>query len=125
KGLPPAAQQMIQGMNQSFEAMVVPLPSEAVGTNAKWQVVSRLASSGADLVQSATYTLRARTGSKATIEVSLVQLAASDTIKVPGAPAGVVAHVKSFNSGGTGTQQLDTKVVAPEGGAMQIKTSMT
>jgi hypothetical protein len=124
-GLPSAAQQMIQGMNQSFEAMVVPLPKDAVGVGAKWQVVSRLGSSGADLLQSATYTLRSRTGSKATIEVALVQLAASDTIKVPGAPAGVSALVKSFSSGGSGKQQLDTHEVAPESGAMQIKTSMT
>ncbi len=124
-GLPAAAQQMIQGMNQSFEAMVVPLPKEAVGKGARWQVVSRLSSSGADLLQSAIYTLRARTGSKATIEVTLTQLAANEIIKVPGAPAGVSARVKSFNSGGSGVQQLDTAVVAPEGGAMQIKTSMT
>ncbi|MFO0761105.1 MAG: hypothetical protein U0359_31795 [Byssovorax sp.] len=123
--LPGAAQQMIQGMNQSFEAMVVPLPKDAVGTGARWQVVSRLASSGADMLQWATYTLRSRAGSKATIEVNLTQLAASDTIKVPGAPPGTAAMVKDFHSGGSGMQQLDTKVIAPEGGAMQIKTSMT
>jgi hypothetical protein len=124
-GLPPAAQQMIQGMNQSFEAMVVPLPREAVGNGARWQVVSRLSSSGADLLQSAMYTLRSRSGKKATVEVTLTQLAADEIIKVPGAPAGVSAKVKSFNSGGSGVQQLDTLAVAPEGGAMQIKTSMT
>ena len=62
---------------------------------------------------------------KATVEVALTQLAADEIIKVPGAPAGVSAKVKSFSSGGSGVQQLDTLAVAPEAGAMQIKTSMT
>ena len=124
KSVPAAAQQLLQGMSQSFESMVAPLPSEPVGTGARWQVVSRLSSSGADLLQSAVYTLKSRSGDKIALDVTLSQLAANDTIKVPGMPAGVSAQVKAFNSGGSGTNQISTKNVAPEAGSMALKTTM-
>jgi predicted small lipoprotein YifL len=124
KNFPAAAQQMLQGMNQSFESMVAPLPNEPVGVGARWQVISRMASAGADLLQSATYTLKARDGGKATLEVKLVQLAASDSINAPGMPPGVTTQVKSFSSGGSGTSLLDTKNVAPDTGSMALKTAM-
>jgi hypothetical protein len=124
KSFPAAAEQMLQGMNQSFESMVAPLPNEPVGVGARWQVVSRMASAGADMLQSAMYTLKARDGGKATLEVTLVQLAASDSIKAPGMPPGVTAQVKAFSSGGSGTSQLDTKNVAPDTGSMMLKTAM-
>lgn len=123
-GMPPAAQQLLAGMSASFESMVTPLPNEAVGVGAKWQVLSRTATGGADLLQSAIYTLKARKGSTATLEVKLVQLAASDTIQSAQMPAGMSAKVKSFSSGGSGTTQVDLKSVAPEAGAMTLKTSM-
>lgn len=124
KSVPDAAQQMLQGMNQSFESMVAPLPSEPVGLGARWQVVSRMASSGADLLQSAVYKLKSRDGAKVTLDVTLLQLAANDTIKPPGMPPEISAQVRSFNSGGSGTSQIDTQHVAPEVGSMTLKTTM-
>ncbi|APR78407.1 Hypothetical protein A7982_03754 [Minicystis rosea] len=123
-GMPPAAQQLLGGMSQSFESMVTPLPSEPVGVGAKWQVISRTATGGADLLQSAIYTLKARDGSKATLEVKLIQLAANDTIHTAQMPAGMSAKVKSFGSNGSGTTQVDLKSVAPLGGTMSLKTNM-
>lgn len=123
-GMPPAAQQLLNGMSQSFESMVTPLPAEPVGLGARWQVISRTATGGADLLQSAIYTLKSRDGGRATLEVKLIQLAASDTIHSPQMPAGMSAKVKSFSSGGSGTTQVDLKSVAPEGGAMTLKTTM-
>jgi uncharacterized protein DUF6263 len=125
KGFPPAAQSLVEGLNQSFESMVAPLPAEAVGVGARWQVVSRMSASGADLLQSATYTLKAREGVKATLDVTTTQLSASDTLKALGTPAGSVTRVKSFSSGGTGTTRIDTTSVVPEGGTTTMKTAMT
>ncbi len=123
-GVPPAAQQLLNGMSQSFESMVTPLPGEAVGVGARWQVVSRTATGGADLLQSAIYTLKARNGDHATLDLALTQLSASDTIHNPQMPAGMAAKVRAFHSGGTGTTQIDLKSVAPEGAAMTLKTAM-
>jgi hypothetical protein len=123
-GIPPAAHQIMNGMSQSFESMVTPLPVEPVGVGARWQVVSRLATGGADILQSAVYTLKSRGPSRAVLDVTLVQLAASDTIHTAQMPAGMSAKVKSFNSSGTGGTQVDLKSVAPEGGTMALKTAM-
>jgi len=122
--MPPAAQQLLQGMSQSFESMVTPLPAEPVGVGARWQVVSRTATGGADILQSAIYTLKARDGARATLEVKLVQLAASDTIHTAQMPAGMSARIKAFNSSGGGRSVLDLRSVAPEGGSMTLKTAM-
>ena len=124
-GVPPGAQQLLGGMSQSIESMVTPLPNEAVGVGARWQVTSRTLSGGADLLQAAVYTLRSRTASKAVLDITLVQLAASDTIHSPQMPAGMAVKVKSFSSGGSGSTQLDLKSISPEGGSMTLKNSMT
>ena len=125
KGFPTAAQALVEGLNQSFESMVAPLPVEPVGLGAKWQVVSRMSASGADLLQSATYTLTARDGERATLDVAMTQLSASDTIKTPGNPGAPVTRVKSFSSGGTGTTRIHTASVVPESGLTKMKTAMT
>ena len=125
EGFPPQAQQMLQGMNQSFESMMAPLPEDAVGIGAQWEVVTRVASSGADLLQFATYTLKKKTGSKALLEVTVKQLAAKATITAPGLPPGTLARLKAFRSEGAGTNEIDTKSVAPENGKMLVKSGMT
>ena len=122
--VPPAAQQLMNGMSQSFESMVTPLPQEAVGVGARWQVVSRLATGGADILQAAVYTLKSRSGARAMLDVTLLQLAASDTIHTPQMPAGMSAKVKSFSSTGKGATQLDLKSVAPESGTLALTTAM-
>jgi hypothetical protein len=123
-GMPPEADKMMQSMNQSFESMVAPLPKEPVGTGAKWQVISRLNSQGADILQFATFTLRSREGTKVAVDVSLKQLAANEQIAPPGLPKGVTARVKSFNSGGDGKNTIDTRDVAPESGSLTVKSKM-
>jgi hypothetical protein len=122
--VPAAAQQIMNGMSQSFESMVTPLPPEPVGVGARWQVVSRINTGGADILQSAVYTLKSRSGPRATLDVSILQLAANDTIHTAQMPAGMSAKVKAFSSGGSGTTQLDLKSVVPEGGRMSLKTGM-
>jgi hypothetical protein len=125
EGFPAQAQQMLQGMNQSFESMMAPLPVDAVGIGATWEVVTRVASSGADLLQFATYTLKKKTGSKALLEVTVKQLAAKATITAPGLPAGTLARLVAFKSEGSGTNEIDTKSVAPENGKMVVNSGMT
>lgn len=122
--LPPESQQMLAGMSQSFESMVAPLPDSPVGPGARWQVVTRVNSAGADIVQFATYTLKARAGNLITLDVKLDQLASSASIAAPGMPPGVTAKLRAFSSGGSGSSRLDLTSVAPASGKMTIKSSM-
>lgn len=121
---PAQAQQMLAGMNQSFESMVAPLPAEPVGVGATWEVIARVSSGGADLLQLSTYTLKSKSGARATLDVKVTQLAANDAVNAPGMPAGAKARLRSFSSSGGGASQLDTKSVAPEGGRMDVKSAM-
>jgi hypothetical protein len=84
-----------------------------------------MSASGADILQSATYTLKAREGTRATLDVVTSQVSASDTIKALGGPGGAVTRVKSFSSGGAGATKIDTTSVVPEGGTTTMKTGMT
>ncbi len=121
--LPPAAQQLVSGMSAAFESMVTPLPQEPVGAGARWQVVSRLATGGADVLQSAVYTLKSRSGGHAALDIAIVQVSASDTLHTPQMPAGMNASVKSFRSSGKGGAQVDVKSVAPESGSLALSTA--
>lgn len=125
EGFPAQAQQMLQGMNQSFESMMAPLPEDAVGIGAQWEVVTRVASSGADLLQFATYTLKKKNGSKVSLAVVVKQVAAKATVDAPGLPAGTQARLKAFKSEGSGSNDIDTTSVAPDNGKMNVKSGMT
>lgn len=123
-GVPPTAQQLMSGMSQSFESMVTPLPAEPVGTGGRWQVVSRMASGGTDVLQSAVYTLKARSGARATLDVAIVQISATDTYHTAQMPAGMTVKVRSFSSTGSGTTEVDLKSVVPQSGTMALTTGM-
>jgi hypothetical protein len=122
---PAQAQQMLSGMNQSVESMVAPLPAEPVGVGARWQVMTRVTSAGADLLQLSTYELTARDGAKLSLKVGLTQLAASAALPVPGAGGDLSARLEAFRSGGSGTSEIDTTRVAPRAGEMTLESKMT
>ncbi len=123
-GFPPQAQQMLSGMNQSFESMVAPLPDKEIGIGASWEVVTRIVSSGADLVQFAVYTLKERNGTKASLDIVVKQLAAKETINAPGMPAGASAKLTAFSSQGAGSNRIDMKMIAPDTGKMDVESAM-
>jgi len=122
--MPPQAQQMMGGLSQSIESMMAPLPEEEIGTGAQWEVVGRLASAGADLLQVSTFKLKARKGDVLELDISVRQLAANEKVTPPGMPAGAAAKLISFKAGGTGTSVVDTTDIAPVGGSMTIKNAM-
>jgi len=92
------APQIVAGMTQSLESMLAKLPRDAIGLGARWQVVSRIASAGADLLQYETFTLKKRDGSKLGLEVSVTQLAATASVGGGALPAGASAKITSFRS---------------------------
>lgn len=117
-------QQTLGQMTHSFESMVAPLPTDAVGVGAKWEVVSRIASSGADLLQWATYELTSREGSMISMDLSVRQLAADSAIAAPGMPPGMTASLQSFHSEGRGKSKLDLGSPAPVGGQVAVQSTM-
>lgn len=123
--LPPMAGQMMSGMTQSVESMTSPLPDEAIGVGAKWEVFSRIVANGADLLQIATFTLDKRDGGVLTLDAGVRQYAAKDAINPPGMPPGAVARLTSYQCQGGGKPVFDMADVAPKSGSMSINSTMS
>lgn len=119
-----AAAQTLGQMTQSFESMVAPLPEEPVGVGAKWEVITRVSATGADMIQWATYELAERDGNKVGLKLRVAQLAASPDIQAPGMPPGMSARLVKLSSAGEGNSNLSLADVAPLAGGLTLNTSM-
>jgi hypothetical protein len=124
KGVGSKMEQLLANMSNSVESMVAPLPNEPVGIGAKWRVITRTAGSGADLLQQATYTLKARDGTQVKLEAEFVQYAANEIVKTPAMPAQASPRIKLFESGGNANTLLDLKSGAPRSGLSVVKSSI-
>lgn len=102
---------MLDQMKQSFDSMVVPLPTEPVGVGAVWQVVGRM-KAGAEVVQFAHFTLKKRTGDQIELESELTQLAAARAVSMPG--NGMTGKLEEFRSSGKGSIRADLRKLVPE-----------
>jgi hypothetical protein len=89
--LPPGADpQMRQSMDlikESLSNISLPLPEEAVGSGAKWEVKQALKSQGMTIQQTATYQLASVEGERVIVKGSMVQTAADQKIQNPAIPA--------------------------------------
>jgi hypothetical protein len=89
--LPPGADpQMRQSMDlikESLSNISLPLPEEAVGSGAKWEVTQALKSQGMTIQQTATYQLASVEGERVIVKGSMVQTAADQKIQNPAIPA--------------------------------------
>lgn len=113
-------------ITESIEAEITtPLPAEPVGVGARWHVLTRTPGSGMDLIQSATYTLKERTGNRVVVDMLLDELTASQRIYTPDMPEGYSVLVKSFDSTETGTWELDLTSITPDAGSSSRETKVT
>lgn len=114
--LPPSASPKLQGqmdsMRDAIKNMYMPLPEEEVGKGAKWEVTSRIPTSGAMMDMVATYTLTGLTpdGAQANVDVVL-SAEPNQRLDVPGMP-NVTATLDSLSGKTTGqTSPSFTKLV--------------
>jgi hypothetical protein len=122
---PKGAEQLVTNMGAVFREMMPRLPDEPIGIGAKWQVLSREAPEGANLVQLTEYTLKERSGSKITLDFHTRQLAASGAIKLAGTPAGASTKLSRFAASVTGSLAIDTKQMGPVKGRLAHETRQT
>jgi len=124
ESLPAMAGQMMSGMTQSVESMISPLPTEAIGVGAKWEVLARLMANGADILQVSTYTLEKRDGNVLSLDSVVKQFAAKDVVNPPGMPPGASARLLSYKSVGGGKPVFEMSDIAPKSGSMTLNSSM-
>jgi hypothetical protein len=114
--------QTLDGMKQSLNQLSAPLPEEAVGVGAKWQVEQTVTSNGISLQQTALYELLSLKGDVITLGVVLKQTAAEQNVAAPGLPRGTKITLTALDSTGSGEIQLSLEKVMPSLGNMESKS---
>ncbi len=123
---PKGADMLVASMNTVLRVLVPRLPDEAIGTGARWQVMTREDQGGASVVQLTEYTVKTRSGSQATLDFTTRQLAAGETMKMPaGVPAGVGTKVTKFSTTLGGSLSIDTTQMGPIKGRATQATKLS
>jgi hypothetical protein len=126
--LPPgAAPQMVQSLDQLKESLAnatVPLPEEAIGPGAKWEVKRPLKSQGLTIDQTATYELVSVEGDSLNVKTAIVQHAANQKIQSPAMPA-MKVDVTKMTGSGSGDCKLDLTRLLPELATVAAHTEMS
>jgi hypothetical protein len=118
--LPAAASDSVrksmESMRDAIRQMYVPLPEEAVGVGARWQVTSRMPISGALMDVAMTYSLKElrTTGMRADVDVTM-SAPARQAMTLPGLPPGATAVLDSVSGQGAGKVSPSFTRLAGEG----------
>jgi hypothetical protein len=105
--------QMMEQINQVFENVLLPLPEEAVGAGAKWQINAPFKSQGIAVDQVNTFQLVSVEGDLLKTSVSTTQRAANQKIQNPAMP-GVKLDLTKLSGNGTGIINFDLAHLLPQ-----------
>jgi hypothetical protein len=111
----PLARQITDQMQELVTQLVVPLPEEAVGSGAKWEVKMPIKTQGMTIDQTATYELASLAGERLTVKGSTAQSAANQEIQVPDMP-GLQVDLTRMTGKGTGERTFDLTHLLPTAG---------
>jgi len=125
-GSNPQARQLMDQMKDFYTQLAAPLPEEAVGAGAKWEVRLPIKAQGMTIEQTAAYELVALEGERFTTRSTLTQHAANQTIQNP-AMGGVKMNLAKMTGNGTGERTSDLANLLPTAGTGKVhsETSMT
>lgn len=103
---PPQVKQILDSMKDSLRDMSMPLPEEAVGKNAKWEVKTVLAAQLTS-VQRTTYVAKDIADKSVVLDATVVQTAAPQSVATPpNMPPGATLHLDSHEAAGSGKVKL-------------------
>jgi len=119
----PQTRQTFDQLKDSFASAAVPLPEEAVGPGARWEVKAKLKSQGLTIDQTTTYELVSVEAGRITFKSTLAQTAANQKIQSPAMP-GMKVDLTRMTSTGTGTTTFDLTKLMPTESSMDEHTEM-
>jgi len=122
EGLNPQVAQILQGMSSSIQSFSFPLPEEAVGTGARWEVKKQVEMQSIRLKQTSVYELALITGSLRKLKVTMEQSADEQKISPPGLPAGTQVNLQSMASKGAGEILLDLRRIVPRTSKIDVES---
>ena len=99
-GASPTVRTYLTTVQDQFQDLSVPLPTEAVGVGARWRSTRTLVSSGVNVTQETTYTLTSLSDTEMGYTSVVTQTAQDQDMTLAGLPTGTTAHLVSAR--GTG-----------------------
>jgi hypothetical protein len=105
-----------------IEKLAAPLPEEALGVGARWEVRQPLGVNGITLTQTTTYEIVALDAASATMKLTVAQDASSQKLTLPQMPPGAEASLVSMEGSGTGIMTLGTGIMPL--GDMDVRTKI-
>jgi hypothetical protein len=125
-GSNPQARQLMDQMKDLVTQLVAPLPEEAVGPGARWEVKMPIKSQGMTIDQTATYEEVSLDGERLTIKSTIVQHAANQKIQNPAMPTLKMDLTKMVGNGsGEHTSDLTHLLPTTGTGKVHSETSMS
>jgi hypothetical protein len=120
----PQIRQVIEQMNESFSRLAAPLPEEAVGPGASWEVKMPLKSQGMTIDQTATYTLVSMDGDRFVTRSSIAQRASNQKIQNPAVPA-VKVDLTRMTGKAEGNVAFDLGRLLPHEGTLGYESELS
>lgn len=115
--------QSLQQMTDSMQQMSAPLPTEAIGIGAQWQMPYDLSMNGIDMSGVATYELVSIEGDRITLNTSVTQQGNASTLTGLGLPENMNMSVQQLDSSGQGIIEIDLNQVMPTYGDISMTSN--
>lgn len=109
----PNLRQTLGAIASSLESMSMPMPEEAVGVGARWEVRQAIKAGGAQTFQRVECELASVDAQGATIRIKVEQTAPPQGISNPALPAGTTVNIEKLAGTGTGTIALRFNSLVP------------
>ena len=122
-GADPQVKQAMDQMKDSFANLSSPLPEEAIGPGAKWEVRMPLKSQGMSIDQTTTYELVSLKDDRLNTRVTINQTASKQKVQSPAMPDMKLDLLKMTGTG-TGEVSLNLGQILPFSGALTSHTDL-
>lgn len=109
----PALKQTMDSVSSSIQNMSMPLPEEAVGVGARWEVRHSLAAGGMQVFQKTVFELVKLDGKTATLKLTVESTAPPQAINNPAMPPGADVRLQKLAGSGTGTMTVNLDALVP------------
>jgi len=121
----PQVRQAMDQMKEAFSNLAAPLPEEAVGPGAKWEVKMLLQSQGMMIEQTAIYQLVSIEGERLTAKSTISQSASNQKIENPAIPGGMKLDLTKMAGNGTGEVTFDLAKLLPPEATMHLHSEVS
>jgi hypothetical protein len=118
-GSAPQLGQFIDLLKESLPGLLVPLPEEAVGPGAKWEVKTPIKNQGMAIDQTTTYQLVSVEGDRLTLKDTVEQRASKQKVQIPAMP-GLAFDLTRLTGKGSEDLTLDLGALLPREGASSL-----